>query len=544
MNFVEYINAVSAKDTIGAYISLGIFALIGVSALLGGYYGATRGFSKSVIRFFTIVASAICSLFAVTGISELIVKKAMADGDSQSVDALLNNYFPGLTDSMPDMITPILGEMNSGTATIFVMMIVAIIITPVLFISFFYILKTLTFFVYSLLAGLTGAISYGKGIVSTLLGGAVGVIQGMFIAAVIIIPISGLCNVADEARGPLMDDVDTPNEYIETAYSTVINDLADNPVFDLVDKFGGNAAYERMITVKINGEKIDMGDECVGAIKVLADILPIANKDFDWKHPSEDQKDAFATVVTDIEHNKLIASLASDVMRGMAAVIKNGTLNLGLSGAAKTLVDDVMTMFSTTNSDTIASDLDLLVDIYFIMCDRNMIDTLTSGDPEALRDVLTNKDENGDTAADVILDRLNAYDRAHPIITSFTKLSLSAMQGALGSEFDNEELYESVKNEMTNILNHNKSDFETEEEYKEAVSNDLDKALADNNLTVDEDTKQSMVDYIADNYGDFEGEITDKEINDALLSYYKSYAESLGQGGVTPPVDEGNGAEN
>ena len=39
-----------------------------------------------------------------------------------------------------------------------------------------------------------------------------------------------------------------------------------------------------------------------------------------------------------------------------------------------------------------------------------------------------------------------------------------------------------------------------------------------------------MVDYIADNYGDHEGEITDKEINDALLSYYKAYADSLANG--------------
>ena len=43
---------------------------------------------------------------------------------------------------------------------------------------------------------------------------------------------------------------------------------------------------------------------------------------------------------------------------------------------------------------------------------------------------------------------------------------------------------------MTNILNHNKSDFATEEEYKEQVSADLDQALADNNLNVDEETKK------------------------------------------------------
>ena len=119
------------------------------------------------------------------------------------------------------------------------------------------------------------------------------------------------------------------------------------------------------------------------------------------------------------------------------------------------------------------------------------------------------------------------------------------MYDSVGSDIDTEVLYEEVKDDITNVLSHNKSDFETEEEYKEAVSNDLDKALEENNLKIDDKTKESMVDYIAENYGDHEGEITDKEINDALLSYYKSYAESLekGEGSTTPEGTVPEGTE-
>ena len=48
-----------------------------------------------------------------------------------------------------------------------------------------------------------------------------------------------------------------------------------------------------------------------------------------------------------------------------------------------------------------------------------------------------------------------------------------------------------------------------------------------------------MVDYIADNYGDHEGEITDKEITDALLSYYQSYSDYLANGGNPDELPEG-----
>ena len=48
MNFaqyIDYINAAMASDTIGSKISLGILAFIGVSAIFGAYKVVYRGFS-------------------------------------------------------------------------------------------------------------------------------------------------------------------------------------------------------------------------------------------------------------------------------------------------------------------------------------------------------------------------------------------------------------------------------------------------------------------------------------------------------------------
>lgn len=536
--YVDYFNASMAKGTIGSMISVGIFAFIALCAFLGIYFGASRGFSKSVIRLFTVGASAICSMLAVSWIMKAIVSyAAKGSGEAGTVDALLETYAPGVTNSMPELVKPILSEMDAGTATIFVMMIVAIVIAPILFIAFFYLLRFLTFFLYKLLAGLAGAISYGRGLVSILLGAVVGLAQGIIIAAVVIIPISGLCNIADEAKAPLLEDVEEPNAYIEMAYNTVINDLADNPVFDLVDAYGGKIVYDQMTAVKIEGEKKDMGKECVGAVKVIADIIPVAKPGTDWFHPTEAQKDALEAAVADIGDSDLVASLLSDIIRGAGVSVQKGKLNIPVEGAAKVLVNDIMGMFATTTRETVEGDLDLVVDVYIIVCDRGLIDTLRNGATDAVRDILTEKDENGKTSVDVLMDRLNEYDRAHHIITSLTKVSLSIMQDSLGFDEDTTELYENVKEDLTTVLNHNKSDFETEEEYKQAVSDDLDKALTDNNLNIDEETKKSMVDYIADNYGEHEGEITDKEINDALLSYYQAYADSLAKG-ETPTLPD------
>ena len=526
MNYSEYITASLAKDSIGAQISVGLFAVVGIYAILGIYFGISRGFTKSLIRFFTVGASAIFSIIVATTASATLVASALGSGsEAQSLKEWLSSYSPDIINSVPSMFQPLLGEISAETTMVFFMMLVSLIITPIVFILVFFILKLLTIIIYKILAGLAGAISYNKGFISTVLGGVVGLAQGLCIAAVIIIPVSGLFGIAEEAKAMLVDP-ENPNEAILSVYDDVIDDVIDNPLFDLIDKAGGNVVYEKLVTATVGSKTYNMKDECLGLVEIGSDFIPVFSSDFNWKNPTDEQRAELYNLIDDIANNELVASLVSDVMRGAAACIQEGTVDIGLTGAPKILVNEAVNLFATENKDTISGDFHLFVDIYFIMCDYNLIDSFVSADSEAIRDALTAKNANGNTAIDALLERLNAYDRAQPIITSFTKLSITIMMGSAGLDEDTQELYENVKDDIVTVLNHSKSDFETEEEYKEAVSADLDKALTDNNIEIADDVKEQMVDYIAENYGDHEGEITEKEINDALLSYYQSYVKS------------------
>ena len=62
--------------------------------------------------------------------------------------------------------------------------------------------------------------------------------------------------------------------------------------------------------------------------------------------------------------------------------------------------------------------------------------------------------------------------------------------------------------------------------------NILSKYFKENNIELDEKTLENMSNYIADNYGDV-GEITDEDVNRAILSYYSAYADAL-TGGELP----------
>lgn len=530
MNYSEYITASLAKGTLGSSISVGIFALIGVYALIGIYFGFTRGFSKSVIRFFTVLLSAFGALFGVMAICNIIINLTNASG-VQTVDQVVESYFPGVLDSAPVAIRSLLSQMNSETATIFVMMIVCILIAPILFIALFYLLKTLTFPLYKLLAGLIGAIDYGKGIASMIFGALVGLVQGVVIAGILLTPISGLCGVIEDARKPLIKNEGEPNQNIVQAYDQILDDIIDNPVFDTINDFGGKAAYDSMVNVTIRGTKVNMSEEIKGLSKIFADALPLLHTGFDWKDPSESEKAAVVKVVEELGDNTLIASLTSDIMRGIAICVDNGSITIPLEGTNKELIEDVIRVFHTSTKDNIDEDLDMIVDIYLIMCDHRLLVAFNEGQNDELRDILTEKNAKGDTIIDEILDRLNESERGKPIVHSFTKLSLSLMQRE--GDTDSAELYENVKDDLHTVLSHNKSDFDSDEEYREAVKSDLDQALAENNLVVSNDVKENMIDYIEKNFSDT-SEITDDDINDAILSYYNSYASAKENREETP----------
>ena len=531
MKYSEYISESMGKGTLGSAISIGIFGFIALFAAIGLYFGLKRGFTKTVIRFFTILLSAFGALYSVKAICNIIINLTNKSG-ADSVDKVIDSYAPNLLDGLPSAVRSILTEMNPETATIFVMMIVCLFIAPFTFISIFYLLKSLTFLLYKLLAGLVGAIDYGKPLVSRIFGGILGVIQGVVVAGIILMPISGLCGVLEVVKEPLVGSEDDSNQQMVDIYHNIFNDLVDNPVFDTIDNFGGKAAYDQMVNVNINGNKLNMADESKGVLKLFSDAFPIMNKNFDWKQPNEEQKKAMQDLVEDVGDNELISSLLSDIMRGVAACVDNEDIKLPFEGKNKELMDDVFKIFRTSTKDNIEEDLDMIVDVYLMMCDRDLINAFNRGDNDEMRELLTERDENGDTIIDLILDRLNATDRGKPIVHSFTKISLTLMQGSLGMDADSAQLYEDVKDDLHTVLSHNKNDFATTEEYKAAVKDDLNKALEENNLNISEDVKDNMVDYIEENFSD-KTDITDDDINDAILSYYQAYASAKENGDIS-----------
>ena len=136
-------------------------------------------------------------------------------------------------------------------------------------------------------------------------------------------------------------------------------------------------------------------------------------------------------------------------------------------------VADVFTLRST--EDTVVGDVATVAEVFEILASSGVFA------PECdATNLLTVKDGEGRTVVDRVVTVLNDNERTQPIVTDFTKLSLSlimnnnvagALGDASGSTADVDRVYEDVKTGLDSIISETvNGEHETEEEKKEAVT--------------------------------------------------------------------------
>ena len=100
---------------------------------------------------------------------------------------------------------------------------------------------------------------------------------------------------------------------------------------------------------------------------------------------------------------------------------------------------------------------------------------------------------------------------------------------------DIEVVYDNVKTGVNELLTEVNNPDATPEEKTESVASSLDETLKENNIALEEEVVNNIAAEIVKN---FEGkeELTDEDINNALLAFYGAYADSIASGEM-PPIE-------
>lgn len=510
----------------GWYISLGIYIFIALSVIIGALVGLRRGAPKMTVRLVTVIASAVGAFF----ISTLIVKGVNSAFEGKTLEEVIRSIYSSY-DGIDARIRDVIASFDAETAEYILMIPIGAVIAPLAFAFVFVILELLMLIIYKIITAIAGMSSYKTGKLSKGMGALIGAVQGVFVAAVILIPISGYSSLASEYRDDLTceeipEDI---SDATQTAYTEWIDGVTDNVALKAVNTLGGRMTFDALSGVRVGEDKYTMTSELDIFVDVYVEAIGLSGTD--WKSPTEDQKEKISNIADLLCRDEFTATIASGLLRGASNAVHRGAIVIPLEEPFKSLCEAATDTFLDSNRENLGEVVSTVKNCYFIIADSDAISALTSGDKDQISNLLTVTDENGHTVITNLTNELNSNPRTAPITTAITKVSLAIMSQELALDDSVIEVYDNVKNELNDILAINKEDYATEEEYTEAVGHELDTALTKNGIELDDEIIDEMAGYIAENFSDIT-EITDNDINMAILSYYDAYAELIASGAL------------
>nr|MBQ8890100.1 hypothetical protein [Clostridia bacterium] len=531
MNF----NITIPPATVGGWISLGILAFAALSMLLGFFTGLKRGFGKTVIRIATIAIAAVVSYFLAVSLTGVVDKLL----EGKTIEELATTFYPSYATDVPAETREIINAFDAETIQYILGIFIAIGVAPAIFITCFYIAKAVLMLVYWLLGALLGLVDRHKGFFSTLLGGVMGIVQGAVIAVCVLLPVSGFLGVAENIKVDLLVSEsisDESKEKVEGFYAAYLDEAFENPVVDIISENGGDALFAGLTHAEVHGESYDMREKASLFAGVFLDATEL--KGMDWKAPSPEHQATLRKIVEEMSEDEYMANILAGILRGSSTALTENMDSFPLEEPYTSLFKEAFSIFHDSSYENIEGDLLTMLEVYYIMGDNGIMTMLGEGNTEALQDALVMRNAEGELVIDTIITTLNTNPRTGRLVTLFTKLSISIMADSMGLDESVTETYENVKSGLNETLAIDKEDFETEDEYRDAVNTKMDETLKENGIELEEDVVRGMSDYVVDNYSELD-EVTDEQLNDIILSYYSSYIDYVENGTVPDELPEG-----
>lgn len=499
-------------------IILGIVAILG---LIGALKGLTRGISRQLVRTITIVASAVISFFAARGIYTFI-SDFLADKTITDIENLLVQYNVLSAEADNSWL------QNIDINTIFLVTTVplALIIMPVAFALCFFVISGVMLIVHAILCAIFGFRKRGNGLISRLLGMTLGLIQGLAVAGLLLMPVIGISNMLSDTVEVMQQDTDakeSSTESLVVLYDDYVKSVAENPATKALGGCGINALYRTIATVEIEGQKTDM-------TTLIPDIATIAGKvtslkGVDFTHLTPENEASITEMFDAVEKNTYLTKVLAGGIKMFSYAYTNGAASINAEAPVSNLLNSAMTIFHTADATNIHGDIDTMCEVTFILSREGVLAAFESGSSDMMT-ALTKRDANGTTTVNKVIEVIKKNERTKPLIGMLTDLSVSVMTQTSGVDENTVATGNNLKadiNEKTMKIN--RADFGSEEEYVDALSASLDESLKENNITLEKEVVDNMAQYIAEKYGD-QDELSDEEANDILLYYFEAHLEN------------------
>ncbi len=488
--------------------------------IIGALKGLTRGISRQVIRTVTIVISVIIAFFIARGSYTAVVRfldgKTMAD-----VIGWLSKL--GIFGTPEELAW--LNNIDMETIKLVLTIPLTLIVMPIAFVAVFVIVSGFMLIIHAILSALFGFSKKRNNIATRLCGMLLGLVQGLAVAGFLLMPIVGLGTAADNAVTVLNEQApeDETTKSLTQTYDKYAKSLTQNFLFKMYSKLGINALYKGVTTVNTADGKIDTTTLIPDVAKVTGDVMSL--KGCDFKNLTPENEEDINSIITTLDNNLYLKKIFAGSVKTAAHMIKDSGTAASLGEPIGSILSTALTIFETTDITTVVSDTNTIRDVYFTLSRDGVLNSFDQGS-DALLSALTQRDAEGNTTVNKVLNTIKQNERTKPLITLITQISISVISQQMGLDSSVVETYENIVSDISNdVISIDKNEFATEEEYVSAVSDSLDSTLKNNNIELETEIVDEMAQYIATNYSDIK-EIDVDQANDIILSYYDAYLKN------------------
>ncbi|MBR5144187.1 MAG: CvpA family protein [Clostridia bacterium] len=534
MNFFEYVDLMKEKSTPVAIVGLGLLALFLVVIIFKMFGGIRRGTWRQLVRTGMTLIAAVVSYLAALYLSNSIIDGFKVEKVGEVVSKL-DEFVPGISEKIMSVVTSV---DHSLTESI-LLLPATIILVPLLCTLVFLVINLLLKIVRSIIIRVFRFKKAKKN--SQRLGGAIlSAIEGIIWIVMVTLPICGAISLVDQAYDKAINaaDGDTKTTLVET-YDEYLVPFTKNPAVCYINSVGADKMANGIATIKINGKRTNMREELLSmADVVLIDGLSLKGADF--TSLDEYEKMAVTSIIDTLAESPYTSKIIVSMFNSIPKIYNSGLIPDDLLGAEyQPIINSFMVFFESSNSETLAEDLSTLKNFYFGFCDSGIMTAISNG--EDIMQFITD-DYKGEKHMLTMINTLSGNPRTQSIVDGLYNLVLNvAFSGSTNpdsGEGENDVLnidIVEVKNGLNNIVSVNKSDYETEEEYREVLADTISTTINDTiGVELEEDVVNEISDYIDENYAEQIEDLTDEKFNEIIFEVIDIYQKYLNGEEINP----------
>lgn len=513
-------------ETVLPIVNYVIYGIVGLLAIIGALLGLRRGFARQTFRIITVAAAVVVSFFVATA----TYPKLMAEFEGMTLLEICSQY--GI--NVSEEVSAWLECVDTVTVEYAASLPVTLVIIPLMFVLVFIVVSIVFFILFVILAGVLGFLKRKRGVFSRLIGFALGLLQGVVVAGIFFVPLTGILDTAATA----IENVETTRSESQNVvalsdmYEDYLAPVYENPVIKTYNKTMG-FMYDRMAKIEMDGEEIRMVDVLTDGVEIFTLYGDLGEVDF--LQLSEEQKATVDSIITVFNEDHYMTEVLSGLLRAVCRAEQNGVITLEIEDQVSyEFVISFLHVFENSTYTTVQEDIRTVEAIYFLLSDSGALKAIggEEADGMALVNSLAKLDENGKSTLGSICTELKRNVRTAPIATKLNNFAMSALLSGAGiTDPDVAERVEDVKNDLNEVIAMNKDDYANEEEYKEAVSTKINDTLVKNEIEITEEQLDMVSDFVIEEFDEVD-EITDAEIADFMAKYYDVYMKGAENGEI------------